>query len=53
MVLGDRQSFQFFRQKTGFLEKIEACLNLGIGFCITLLVLPNCKNISPYKPILN
>ena len=40
MVVGARQSFQFLRQP-GFLELIEVCLNLGIGFCITGLVLPN------------
>ena len=47
MVVGARQCFQFFRQKAGFLEIIEVYLNLVIGFCITLLVLPNYKNISP------
>ena len=47
MVVGARQSFQFFRQKPGFLEIIKVCLNLGIGFCITWLVLPNYKKISP------
>ena len=48
MVVGTRQNFQFFRQKeTGFLEIIDLCLNLGIGFCITWLVLPNYEKISP------
>ena len=47
MVVGARQSFQFFRQKPGFLEIIEVCLNLGIRFCITCLVLLNYKKISP------
>ena len=47
MVVGARQSFQFFRQKNGFLEIIEICLNLGVGFCIAWLVLPNYKQISP------
>ena len=28
-----------------FLEIIEVCLNLGIGYCITWLVLPNYKTI--------
>ena len=46
MVVGARQSFQFFRQKPGFLEIIEVYLNLGIGFCITWLVLPTYKKIS-------
>ena len=47
MVARACQSFEFFRQKPGFLEIIEVYLNLGIGFCITWLVLPNYKNISP------
>ena len=47
MIVGARQSFQFFRQKPGFLEIIEVCLNLGIRFYINWLVLPNCKKISP------
>ena len=47
MVVGARQSFQFFRQKPGFLEIVEDYLNLGIRFCITWLVLPNYKKISP------
>ena len=47
MVVGACQSFQFFRQKPVFSEIIEVCLNLGIGFCITWLVLPNYKKISP------
>ena len=47
MVVGAPQSFQFFRQKPGFLEIIELCFNLGIGFCMTWLVLPNYKKISP------
>ena len=34
MVVGARQSFQFFRQTTQFLRKIELCLNLAIGFCV-------------------
>ena len=53
MVVG-AQSFQFFQtKKPGFLEIIDLCLNLGIGFCITWLVLPNFKEISPWKPISN
>ena len=32
MVVGARQRIQFFRQKPGFLEIIEVCLNLGIRF---------------------
>ena len=47
MVVGARQSFQFLDKKPGFLEIREVCLNLGIGFCITWLVLPNSKNVSP------
>ena len=27
-------------KKTGFLETIDLCINLGIGFCITWIVLP-------------
>ena len=38
MVVGARQA--------GFLEIIQLCLNLGIGFCITWLVLPNFKEVS-------
>ena len=54
MVVGVRQSFQFFRQKNpGFLEIIDLCLNLGIGFRITWLILPNYKEISPWKQISN
>ena len=29
--------------KPGFSKYIEPCLNLGIGFCITQLLLSNCK----------
>ena len=47
MVVGACQSFQFFRQKPGFLEIREVCLNLGLGFCITGLVLPNYEKVSP------
>ena len=48
MVVEARQSFQFFRQKKpGFLKIIDLCFNLGIGFCITWLVLTNYKDISP------
>ena len=36
----------------GFSEIIELCLNLGLRFCITWLVLPNYKKITPKKPIL-
>ena len=35
MVVGARQSFQFFRQKASLLGIIEVYLNLGIRFCIT------------------
>ena len=44
MVVRACQSFQFF---SGFLEIIEVCLNLGIRFCITWLVLPNYEKINP------
>ena len=46
MVVGARQIFNFSDKKPGFLEIIEVCLNLGIGFCITWLVQPNYKKIS-------
>ena len=49
MVVGPPQISQFFRQKPGFYEIIEVCLNLGSEFCITWLLVPNCKKISPYK----
>ena len=39
------KSFQFSDKKPGFLEIIEVFLNLGIGFCITWLVLPTKKLI--------
>ena len=35
--------YNFPDKKPGFLEIIEVCLNLGIGFCVTWLVLPNYK----------
>ena len=48
MVVGARQRFQFFRQKkTVFLEIIGLCLNLGIAFCRTWLVLPSYNEIIP------
>ena len=48
MVVGAWQSFQFFQiKKPIFLEIIDLCLDLGIGFCITWLVLLNYKEISP------
>ena len=47
MVVGARQIFNFSDKKPGFLEIIEVCLNLGIGFCITWLVLPTYKKVSP------
>ena len=36
-------SSKFSIFQTGFSEIIELCLNLGIEFCITWLVLLNCK----------
>ena len=33
----------FQTEKPGFLEIIEVCLTLGVGFCITWLVLSICK----------
>ena len=54
MVVRACQSFQFFgRREPGFLEIIDLCLNLGIGFCITWLVLLNCKDVILSKPISN
>ena len=47
MVVGAHQSFQFFRQKT--FEIIDICLNLGIRFCITWLVLPDQKKLVSKK----
>ena len=43
MVVGARQIFNFSDKKPGFLEIIDFCLKLSIGFCRTLLVLPNHK----------
>ena len=34
MVVGASQSFNFSDKKPGFLEIVEVCLNLGIGFSI-------------------
>ena len=54
MVIGAHQSFQFLRQKKpDFFEIIDLCLNLGIRFCVTWLVLSNYKEISSWKPISN
>ena len=47
--------FNFSDKNPGFLEIIPGfleiiiylCLNLGIRFCITWLVLPNYKKVSP------
>ena len=36
----------FQTKKPGFLEIRDLWLNLGTGFCITWLVLPNYKEIS-------
>ena len=47
MVVGVSQIFNFSDKKPGFLEIIDFYLNLGIKYCITWLVLPNHKNISP------
>ena len=48
MVVGDRQSFRFFRQTIRFLENnrvLSEYLN-GIFFCITTLVLSNNTEIN-------
>ena len=37
----------FSDKKPGFLEMKNICLNLGIGFCINWLVVPNYKEIIP------
>ena len=47
MVVGACQIFNFSDKIPDFWEIIEVCLNLGIRFCITLLVLLNYKKISP------
>ena len=48
MVLGASSKFSFFKKKDpGFSKIIEVCLNLGIGFCLTWLVLPNYKKLIP------
>ena len=39
--------YNFSDKKPGFLEIIEPFLNLGIGFCITWLVLATYKKVSP------
>ena len=45
MVVGARQSFQFSDKWSGFSKIIALWLNLGIGFCITWLVLSNYKKL--------
>ena len=47
MVVGARQSFRFFRQKTWFLGINRPLPYLAIGFCITWIVLQNYKEINP------
>ena len=47
MVAGACQIFNFLDKKPGFLEIIEVCLNLGIRFCMTWLVLLYYGKISP------
>ena len=39
--------FNFSDKKSSFLEVIEVCLKLGIGFHTTWLVRPNDKKSSP------
>ena len=46
MVVRAPQIFNFSDTKPGFLEITEFYLNLGIGFCITWLVLPTYEKIS-------
>ena len=46
-MVAEAQVFNFSDKKTGSLEIINACHNLGIGFCITWLVPPKYKTISP------
>ena len=41
MVLGASQRCNFSDKKPGFLEIIDLCLNVSIGFWTTWLVLPN------------
>ena len=41
--------FNFSNKKSNFLEIIEGCLNLGIRFCITRLVLLNYKKVVRKK----
>ena len=42
--------FSIFQiKKPGFLEILDLCLNLGIGFCINWLVLSNYKEIIARK----
>ena len=46
-LYGSWSSLKFSIFQTSFLEVIEVCLNWGIGFCITWLVLPTNKKIGP------
>ena len=47
VVAGFFNLFNFSNKLTGFSELIKLCLNLGIGFFITWLVLSNYERISP------
>ena len=47
MVVEAIQTFQFLRQKSGFLKTIKLCLNFNMGFHITQLALSNHNKISP------
>ena len=49
MVVGTHQSFQFSRQIPWFLGNNRALPNLGIRFCVTLLVLSNFKKNKSIK----
>ena len=46
MVVGACKVLNFSYKWLGFSEIIELCLNVGIEFCMTRLVLANCKNHS-------
>ena len=49
MVVRAVKVFNFSDKKPGFVEIVEVCLNLGIGFFIIWLVLPNYKKIDYVK----
>ena len=38
--------FSYLDKMPGFSKTVDICLNFCMGFCNTLLVLPNCKKAN-------